>query len=204
MDPVGLCAHTTGRGIIERAEREGVDPVTLALKWYRGLRRSGVHFLIDHDGTLYQMLGANVRGAHVGISRSERRRYLSGGWKDDVPTGALWLWMHRWEGEKSPQHLYPTKSPNGCYVGVEMLPLEEATKDGLWFTPEQHKALLDLYQQLALMYGWSLCTSVLPSKSFLGHEDIDAYARWQKSGGWDPGSLRDRPRFSWAALESTA
>lgn len=202
MEPFGLCAHTSGRGIVKRANRNGVKPIDLALQWYRGLRRSGVHFVIGYDGTVYQMLEANIRGAHVGISRRERRRYLNGKWANDVPPGALKLWMKQWEGSKSPQHLYPAKSVNDCYVGVEMTPLLNATEDGLWFTPEQHRALLELYQQLALMYGWPLCTLSLPNKRFLGHEDVDAYARWQKSGGWDPGALRSNPRFSWQDLES--
>ncbi len=202
MEPHGLCAHTSGRSIVEKAKRLGVDPVDLALEWYRALSRSGVQFLIAPDGTLYQMLEANIRGAHVGISRRERKRYLNGRWENDVPSGALRLWMNQWEDVKSPQHLYPTKSPNSCYVGVEMLPLLEATEEGLWFTPEQHQALLDLYRQLAVMYNWPLCTIALPNKRFLGHEDIDAYARWQKSGGWDPGALREKPRFDWTALES--
>lgn len=201
MRPHGLCAHTSGRSIVKRAARLGVDPVELALKWYRGLRRSGVHFVIAHDGTVYQMLDANIRGAHVGISRNERKRYLSGRWANDMPSKALELWMKAWPGKKSPQHLYPAKSPNDCYVGVEMLPLLKSTEEGHWFTPEQHESLRCLYEQLALMYRWPLCNLSLPNTRFLGHEDIDAYARWQKSGGWDPGALRESPRFSWSQLE---
>ena len=65
--PWGICFHTSGRGIIARAERQGVAPIVLALKWYRAKEQSGVHYVIDHDGTIYQMLADDRRGAHIGI-----------------------------------------------------------------------------------------------------------------------------------------
>lgn len=194
MHPYGLCVHTSGRGIVTRAKKKGVLPVDLALKWYR--RKGSVHFLIDYDGTVYQMLDANRQGAHVGISKKERNAYLNGAWANEVPTNALLLWLQKWPKKKSPQHLYPSKSPNQCYVGVELLPMQ-GSRGGMWFTDEQCTAVKELYNQLAAMYGWPLNPRKLPNTRLLGHEDIDAFGRWQKSGGWDPGALRKFPRFSW-------
>ena len=193
IKPFGLCVHTTGRGILAKAKRNGIEPIAQALKYYKNT--GAVHFVVDYDGTVYQMLKTNRRGAHIGISKYERKQYLSGRWVQEVSVGGLSHWLTRWK-EKSPQHLYPTKSPNACYIGVELLPLAYTNKEGHWFTQEQHEAVALLYKKLALTYHWPLCVEA-PHKQFLGHEDVDAYARWQNSGAWDPGAMRKFPRFSW-------
>ena len=150
--------------------------------------------MLDYDGTLYQLLEDTIRGAHVGVSRRERRRYLSGTWVRDVPSEALLWWRRRWgeHGYKSPQHIYPTKSPNGCYIGLEMLPRWGKGPDGLWFTPAQHAAVAALWQDIKRRHG----LDDKPGR-LVGHEDLDAYARWDEIGGWDPGAMRGWPRFDW-------
>jgi N-acetyl-anhydromuramyl-L-alanine amidase AmpD len=175
------------------------------LNWYR--KKGAVHYLIGPGGLIYQMLPDNKRGAHVGIGVLERRMYLNGRWKRHVTAEALHLWQKRWPGFKSPQHLYPTRSPNSCYIGVEMIPLPCQRDNGLWFTDAQHVAVGELYADLDRRHGWY---SILPemmaynlaNTHLVGHEDIDARlspgeGRWDNHGGWDPGALRARPRFDW-------
>lgn len=197
MKPWGLCVHTSGRGIVARAQKANRPVIDLALEWYRAKEQSGVHYVIDYDGTIYQMLEDNIRGAHVGISVSERLSYLSGRWRKTARALGVELWRERWPGHRSPQHLYPTRSPNGCYVGVELVPLPSGRvgADGLWFTREQHQAVAELARDLAARHDWPDYWERSPR--FLGHEDIDAFARWDLAGGWDPGSMRPRPRFDW-------
>lgn len=197
MDPWGLCVHTMGRGIVERAKRQGRPVIELALEWYRAPEQSGVHYCIDYEGNVCQMLEDTIRGAHVGISAAERLSYLSGRWRKTAPALGVELWDDRWPAYRSPQHLYPTRSPNACYVGVELAPLpsELVGPDGLWFTREQHQAVSALARDLATRHSWP--DGWERSPRILGHEDIDAYARWKNGQGWDPGSLRTRPRFDW-------
>lgn len=184
---------------MERARRLGREPIDVALDWYRP--KASVHYTVDYDGTIFQMMPDDWRGAHVGISRKERKAYLSGTWEEELPPGIINQWMARWywpilHGFKSPQNLYPGRSPNGFYVAIEMVPLLEPTKENLWFTDAQHEAVADLAMDLARRHNWPPLWALSPR--LLGHEDLDAYARWDKRhGGWDPGALRKRPRFSW-------
>lgn len=198
MKPWGLLVHTSGRGIVERAEKRRLPPMVLALEWYR--RKSGVHYVIDYDGTIFQMLEDDRRGAHVGISLLERASYLSGRWiiSKKIARKSVLFWKNRWPEHESPQHLYPTASPNDCYVGVEMIPLPERRENGLWFTDEQHEAVRSLALDLVVRHDWPLGWMETPR--LVGHEDIDAFARWDGEGGWDPGAMRLKPRFDWKRI----
>ena len=199
MKPWGLLVHTSGRGIVARANKERVPAIVLALLWYQ--RKSGVHYVVGWDGTVHQMLEDDRRGAHVGVSLIDRSRYLSGRWlRNKVIKGrAVDLWRRRWKGYKSPQHLYPTQSPNSCYIGIEMVPLEEEDPEtGLWFTDAQHAAVAALAEDLAERHDWPENWKETPR--LLGHEDVSPLTRWDNQGGWDPGALRPRPRWSWARM----
>jgi N-acetyl-anhydromuramyl-L-alanine amidase AmpD len=199
MKPWGLCVHTSGRGILSRALRDDMDPVDAALKWYRASTRSGVHYVVGWDGCLFQMLDDNKRGAHVGLSRKDRRAYLDGSWMWGKSQRALTLWRNKW-ARKSPQHLYPAKSVNDCYIGIEMVPLPalRVGSDGLWFTPAQHEAVRHLACDLAHRHKWPKGWQFSPR--LLGHEDVSSHGRWDNGGGWDPGALRTKPRFDWSAV----
>jgi len=199
MKPFGLLVHTSGRGVVARAERERVPPGALALAWYR--RKSGVHYFVDYDGTITQMLEDDRRGAHVGVSLLQRASYLSGRWllSKKISREAFMFWKARWPRYKSPQHLYPTSSPNSCYIGVEMVPLAERDEDTrLWFTEAQHEAVRDLALDLAERHQWP--EGWMETPRLVGHEDISAFTRWDGKGGWDPGAMRLKPRFDWGRV----
>ena len=156
--------------------------------------------MIDYNGNIFQMLDDDRRGAHVGISISERLSYLSGQWiiSKKISFHARMLWKNRWPKHKSPQHLYPTTSPNACYIGVELIPLPERGENGLWFTDMQHDAVKRLCEDLEGRHCWP--DGWMETSRLVGHEDIDAFARWDEGGGWDPGAMRTRPRFDWGKV----
>lgn len=203
IQPWGMVVHTTGRGIVAKARRKLQSPSDsdigdYVVEYYR--KRSIVHYCITWEGVIHQLMPDNWRGAHVGIGRerdwrgilrNERKRYLSGAWEKDINNDiSVRRWRNRWPGWKSPQHMYPTKSPNACYIGVELVPLDDAT-----YTDDQYSALEVLLNDRAQAHHWPLYWK--DSTRLVGHEDIDAYGRWDKHGGWDPGALRAKPRFDW-------
>ena len=196
FQPRGLMPHTTGRGVLRRAEEWGCSPIDAALRIYSSME-TGPHYVGDYDGTLYQLLPDNRVAWHAGRPAQERRLYLSGQWTERVSSEARARWQERWPGYASPQHLFGTKSPNYWYDAVEFVPLppEDVGEDGLWFTPQQHDALVALGGELADRYEW-------PSDWYEGprlasHDDTDALHRWDDEGGWDLGAWRPEPRFDW-------
>lgn len=197
--PWGLCVHTTGRGIVKKANTKRTRAIDEAVAYYA--KMLGPHYAIGYGGALYQLQADDRHGAHVGISAKERRQYLNSKWlnwrmatEDNVKR-----WYERWPEIKSPQHLYPTRSPNACYVSVELVPLLTShpfvQDTGLWYTPKQHAMVACLAADLARRHKWPAYWWETPR--LVGHEDLDALERWDSHGGWDPGALRDRPRFDW-------
>ena len=205
LHPFGLCFHTSGRTIVQRAVDQGKRPIDLALKHYR--RTGAAHFVIDHDGTIYQLLDTEIRGAHVGLPRKWRKRYLSGAWRAIMRAKglalSLELWDKRWPGLKSPQHMFPGKTPNGAYLGAEFLPLLKPQADGTWFSDAQYSAGRALWRELSRVHYWPLPCFELMHAQGLGyarapaHEDLTPHSRWNRRGGWDPGALRRKPRWNW-------
>jgi N-acetyl-anhydromuramyl-L-alanine amidase AmpD len=107
-------------------------------------------------------------------------------------------WEERYPEVKSPGHLYPSKSPNRDYAGIEMTPCGTHIK-GRWtwlwgtqpypgarFSVEQMTALASLLgvwaTQLGFAYGWQDTPGRL-----VGHEDINPITRY----GWDPGAYKE-------------
>lgn len=187
----GVCVHTTGRGIYKHS-----DPVGwLVNDWYG--KKGSVHYLIGFQGEIYQFLDDDRAAAHVGIAKEERAKYISGSWEKDFSPAAVAAWRQRWPGFESPQHLYPTKSPNTAYIGIEIAPLEQRNDKGLLFTESQLASVASLVADINERNGLGL---KLTDGTLVGHEDIDAYGRWHKNPkgpGWDPGALRSDPWFTW-------
>lgn len=189
--PYGIMIHTTGRGVISKAVQRGTTPVDEALNYY--LKTCGVHYLNGYDGTLIQMLPDDRFGAHAGVSEIHRKKMLSGEWKRDFSINVVSLWEKRWPGVKSPQHLFPTTSPNGSYIGVENVP-----KMNLQYTDAQYETLIQLCFERGLAHNWP--EGWHRTSRLLCHEDTSPYTRWDSGGGWDPGALRESPRFDWDRL----
>ena len=195
--------HTTGSGIPDKAVREGVDIVEMTHRVYSGMRE-GPHFVIVPDGRVFQYRQLNEKAWHAGVDGAERRDYLSGNWLAKVAKGVASWWKARWVGIQSPQHLYPSTSPNEDYVGIELVPcvayvkgnngslkpvFGEPAGPGQRFTAQQYTSLAMLVNELSSKYGIPLSGGRL-----VGHEDIDPMDR----PGWDPGDMHGY--FSWSLL----
>lgn len=215
-----LVVHMTGRTFVARAMKRGDDPLEALLAYYTQKRTSS-HYLGGWAGELWQMTDDRIRVGHVGVTATERRLYLRGGWARGEPDHegrviappTVKRWREAWPGYKSPQHLFDGKSINDRAVGIEMPPcwvggeyIEEPLRDGLWHTAAQHCLVAMLACDLAERHGWHRVWWMDPrggrrTPSLPGHEDVDLYGRSQKTGGWDPGALRKSPRWDWDTVQ---
>ena len=188
----GILVHTTGRGVPTRAKDTGLPAHEIALAYYLSSGANFPHYLIAGEGTIWAVADETVRAWHAGITTEDRAQYLTGEWETQVSPEGLAHWRARWPGIKSPQHLYPGKSPNEIYIGVELIPSNDRTDNGTLFTTAQYAALSKLIQDVATRHGF-----IPAGARLLGHEDVSPLTRWDKQGGWDPGFLRDNPLFRW-------
>lgn len=208
--PWGLCVHTTGSGVPTKAAKKGKRPIDVALDIYRKSQSGWLHpykwggptYVLDYDGALYQLAPDEVMTAHCG--GPHREKYLSGVWVKGVSLETYAHWVDSWRPRyESPQHLFPSKSPNTDYVGVEMIPVLDAPiamAPGLRFTRAQHDGVISLGKYLAARHGWPLGWA--NSSRLVGHEDVQPLERQDKGGGWDPGWLRAKPYFDFGYVRS--
>lgn len=201
--PFGFCVHTSGRGVLAEAKKEGITPVEWALNYYAS-KAFSCHYFADYEGQLYQFTPDDRKVPSVGVEGWQRELFLSGKWSSDTRLNATTVsrWLERWYQQdkrfRSPTHLFPGPSANGVYINLELLPLPTVNEEGLLYTEAQHRLVAQLAIDLQKRHGWPAWPEHLPCPRLLGHEDLDAYDRWEKkSGGYDPGSLRARPWFSW-------
>lgn len=197
----GLCVHTSGRGVLKKAAQYSMSPIEAALAYYQSAEFSS-HYVIDYDGATYQITADDRRVSHVGLTPEARGYYLNGRWKTMVSQVGLATWTSRWGRVASPAGLYPSRYPNSDYVGAECLPRKETLTDSSadWYTDSQYEAVARLAIDLARRHRWPGLWSI--TSRLLGHEDLSPLTRWDRSGGWDPGARRPKPRFSWAAVRS--
>lgn len=207
--PYGLLVHQTGRGILKRARQLGIPPLEAAVELYTKRGNPFAHYVGDQDGTTIQLADEREQAWHAGIPAAQRRLYLSGEWENMVSKRALERWYARWamfhlsfrrrhkhlKPLISPSHLYPTRSPNQCFVGYELIP-------DRWgrFSNKQYKALSIFIKEFWERHKLPPLGLHLPVRRLLGHEDVEPLERWNRQGGWDPGSLRTRPKFNWRKI----
>ncbi len=210
--PWGYLLHTTGGGVTAAAVKRHKTPIAVAIQTYidsqnggNGYPWGGASYVIDHDGTIYQLAPDDVRIEHAGSSH--RPTFLSGAWEGAAfcSPAVVAAWHKQWPAFSNPQALFPSQSPNTDYVGVEMIPVGDgfggATKGpGIRFTQAQHDAAVKLGRDLAARHafppGWQ------HTSRLLGHEDVNPIDRHDNGGGWDPGSLRDHPWFDFAFVRA--
>lgn len=208
-EPWGLCLHTTGRGIVDKAARTGRKPLDVALDEYRrmqdgsslGYRWGGPHYVIDHDGGIYQIAPDFAFTAHCG--GPHRADYLDGSWVGKCSDAAVHHWRAQWGARySSPQSLFPSRSANEDYIGVEMIPCGSGfgvpRREGELFTIAQYDAAVALAKDIARRQGWPADWAHGPR--LVGHEDVQLIDRHDGAGGWDPGYLRARPYFDMGAV----
>lgn len=198
----GYLAHTTGGGITAKAKKYGKDPLAVAIEAYIAMQNGsegylwgGPHYVIPHDGSIHQLAPDDLMMNHCG--GGNRGRYFDGTWRS-VFAVATSQWDAKWGPRfKHPYTLFPSRSPNQDYIGVELIPVGDGfgtpMAPGLRFTREQHDACAALGKDLGTRHGWP--ADWQHSNRFVGHEDVDPLNRADAGGGWDPGYLRAKPYF---------
>jgi hypothetical protein len=195
----GLVVHTSGRGLVAQAKKHHADPLEFATDYYTGAEY-WPHYVMGYDGTTIQLANDFERAPHVGFA-DQRQAYLNGTWVKQLPVPVTALWRARWDGYRSPAHLFPGPSVNDVYVGLELLPLEKPNGYGHLFTPTQHVDVAGLYLDLIKRHGLPP-SARHDERRLVGHEDVNPITRHDAHGGWDPGSLRDKPYFSWSLVNT--
>lgn len=202
-DPWGLLVHTTGGGVTAMAKKRKRRPIDVAIQIYidsqngsNGYKWGGPTYVMDHDGTIYQIAPEEILTNHCG--GGNRVFYRDATWIKKAHPAAVAKWNAQW-GPKydDPYDLFPAKSPNVNFVGLEMIPVGdgfgEAMRPGLRFSKHQHDAVVDLARDIGGRHGWP--AGWWRTSRLLGHEDVDILNRMDKGGGWDPGFLRAQPYF---------
>lgn len=208
--PWGLLFHTTGSGITATAKKRNQRPIDVALTTYIAMQNGsegylwgGPAYVLDHDGTLYQIAHDDVLTHHCGSGY--RAEYRSGDWVRQVSPKTVDRWILQWHGG-GPYDLFPSTSPNVDYVGCEMIPVGNGfgvpARPGLLFTEAQHLAAIELARKLGKRHGWP--TGWAKTSRLVGHEDVSPIERSNAGGGWDPGWLRANPYFDFAQVRQGA
>lgn len=208
----GVCVHTTGQGIPDKAAKENKGLLETARTVYESMQLVGPHFCIAPDGKYEQYADPELVRYHVGLEPEHRRSFLDGHWMEDanrIDRKVVAWWKARWPGVKSPSHLYPGDSANKAYIGIELIPAgryikqpggsspwifdEQYSRPGFdkqRFSVEQYAALADLLKELAMKYN----IDYSKVGRLIGHEDANLYTR----PGYDPGSYNQT--FSWGMV----
>jgi hypothetical protein len=195
-EPVGLCVHTTGGGIVRKAIEAQIDPMARATEFYA---HGGVypHYLIGWDGAIVSLAPDDHMAAAAKWEPWEREAYRTGtwprAWEHDggvqvVPVGFYGWWHQRWEprGFPSPWHIYRWSTglldprdatPNRPWLHVEMLDNKPT------FADAQVDALARLFVDRARAHQWldpaDVEPDALPTPWLLSHADLSPCRRSQ-------------------------
>lgn len=211
----GGVTHTTGRGLPNKAEKDGVYVTVTAARIYS--RSRGCNYAMGYrghqGGDLIQIANENTEAWGVGVGEPKNKSYkgqvesikrkYKGSWQKDLPPSLVKRWQERWPLYSNPLDLLPgTKTANAAYVQMELIPLTKywinqgyEPHDGTLFTFDQHISLAHWYVDVAERNGWE--GEWWRTPRVLGHEDLTPITRHDKRGGWDPGWLRSSVYFDW-------
>lgn len=211
----GIAVHTTGSGVVDVSAKKSRDPLEYTVHdVYENPDNYCAHYVVGWDGTIWQVMDENLRAQHIGFPANDREAFLDGSWEQHLAgegkSKVAALWKARWTNFKSPAHLFPGPSPNQVYVGIEMIPLTGGDSQpaplmsnniARKYTDAQHQSVGRLIADIAARWGLPLGEVCDPGKGRLvAHEDVNPVERSDAGGGWDPGALRDVPRFDWDYL----
>ncbi|KKN38764.1 hypothetical protein LCGC14_0750270 [marine sediment metagenome] len=204
----GLVVHTTGGGAPNAAKKERISVLEWCVARYE--RTYGCHYVNGYDGVDGDLIqvGNEYEKPHTVGMKEQNASIRAGTWKTDISKKTLKHWRAHWPTRANPLKLFPGSSANNVYVGMECPPCvwwdrklkrtvssPKPMRPGLRFTEAQHDAVVLLSIDLAERHNWPDGWWLLPR--LVGHEDLSPIVRSTKTGGWDPGFLRDRPYFDW-------
>lgn len=202
--PWGICVHTTGGGVPELALKKKISSIDTAVGIYTKPDNPPddfppfPHYVIDEKGGIVQIANERERARHVRITEEERVAYKTDAWRAHVSPFGLSRWDAKWgpHSKRNPLQLFPSRSPNEDYLGVELIPRMHPLANGSLFNAEQYDVLASLIEDIESRYGL-----FFEAGRVVGHEDLSPLTRWDKNGGWDPGQLRKSPTFRWRELQ---
>ena len=201
-----LIIHTTGSGIVGKADSKDLDPYKYAVNYYTGPKAYTSHFLAGHkEGEFCQIVGLDEVAFHAGIGKEGKGRYRSGMWSGvNYPLGKkgpVYLtdtqapkyygwWRKKWSkhGVTNPMDL-TGGDPNGTSIGFDFL----GHRWGQTYTDWQYKCLANL-----CLYLHEEVDMPLDERHILTHSDTHPIQRCNSKGAWDPGS-----KFSFTKLMET-
>lgn len=209
----GLVVHTTGSGATNRAWKQRRSVLDWCIERY--LTTFGCHYICGYkglDAELVQVGNEYRRPNTVGMAE-QNRSIDRGRFARDLKPRMLFHWRNRWPGKASPRNLFPGRSVNQFYAGVEMPPCvwwntsrgrnhvsAPPMRQGLRYTRAQHDAIVQLAWDMANRHAWS--GNWWETGRLVGHEDLSPLTRQNSGGGWDPGALRGEPWWDWAYIRS--
>jgi len=214
----GVLVHTTGGGITAKAAAAGhtsdADVDAYVARHYAGAAEYP-HYVIGRTGIIFALADELTWAAHASWHDWERQTYQSRAWqttwakdfldaRELVPMRFYADWIMRW-GDRytSPAGILAQvgggSSPNGCYIGVELV-------DAKPFTEAQLGALaalfVDICRRHQLLDPAAIAPGSLPQPWLCGHSDVSPCRRWQRTGdggfGWDPAPSN----LDWRDLEA--
>lgn len=162
------------------------------MEWYSKPIATCPNYVIDELGDIYVVTEESLCPPHCGVDGWQREMMLpspghpNGEWVHEVSEVGLHLWRKKWPGFMSPQFLFPSKSGNSDYIGVEVIPVNGPIPI---FTDEARRSLDTLEIEIGVRNGMNL----RKPGSLVFHEDLDPFERWDHYGGFDPGALRTIP-----------
>lgn len=119
----GIAVHQTGSSIVKQAIQKQLDPLEYAVNFYLDPDNYFAHYVVGHDGTIAQVANEQEKAQHIGWPEDQHQAYLDGSWVRKLPAEVVAAWRAHWPNFKSPAHVFPGRSPNNVYVGIECLPI---------------------------------------------------------------------------------
>ncbi len=188
-----IVVHTTGRGVIQRARMQGMDPFHAAIQTYAQRMDASGHFVIGQGaGEIAQVVPVELAAQHVAAKES--------GWALDPDNETTAWWFERWSPRLHPYEIcgpegeawgklpkgtrgQVQRSVNLWSVGIEIVPPEVAGKH---LSAHAWSSLVSLIEALCAPNG-PFPGFARTRETVLTHSDLAPRARTGRTGEpWDP------------------
>ena len=194
--PFGLLVHSTGPGMEKLSRVRGLSRFDTVARVYGNPSMTCAHGVVLPSGERVRVVDSKLVAPHCGVKAWQRKAMLDGTWVAWTSDEAEALFAKRWPGVKSPQHLFPTASPNDAYEGLESWKLAELDPyTGSFYTLAQYQSTAQWVVERERAWGF-----VAEGRRLVTHDDVQPFERWDAHGGRDPGAMREPPFYRWDLL----
>lgn len=198
-----VVCHITGRQTWLHAEKARVHPLALIEDYFDDAGNPFAHYCIDPWGTMIQIaLETEQPWAHGWAAFGGRKGLEEKLFKGDLVVPSWWLQQWGYLGH-GPTALVPPRLGGGNDESVAIEFIQYGNQ--FLLTEAQylvgHILLRDITTRHGIHLEWSAAGRFNDNLSgILGHEDLNPWERGDAKGGWDPGALRESPRFCWTCM----